>query len=136
MRAIPVFAIEVEGPFAGFDQSTEYEGVVTARDDGDHILPAQARIVGHEVRGRDSRHLDTVVEQRVWSEPDEYSVRDIRALLAARVPKWQLPERWTVLPEIPKTSVGKYDKAGLRQRYAIGELPIVRVPDTAAAEDI
>ncbi|MEU0500575.1 long-chain fatty acid--CoA ligase [Nocardia sp. NPDC005998] len=72
----------------------------------------------------------------VIRDSDEYSVRDLRIFLAARVPKWQLPERWTVLAEIPKTSVGKYDKATLRQRYAIGELPVVRVPDTAAAEDI
>ena len=39
--------------------------------------------------------------------------------------KWWLPERWTVITEVPKTSVGKFDKKVLRRRYAEGELDIV-----------
>ena len=41
--------------------------------------------------------------------PDE-----LREFLAERVPKWQLPERWTFIEEVPKTSVGKFDKKALR----------------------
>ena len=32
----------------------------------------------------------------------------------AHVAKWQLPERWTFIDEVPKTSVGKFDKKVLR----------------------
>ncbi|WP_067464893.1 fatty acid--CoA ligase [Nocardia amamiensis] len=50
---------------------------------------------------------------------------DLRSFLADRVAKWQVPERWTFLPEVPKTSVGKFDKKTLRARYAAGEYDII-----------
>ena len=39
--------------------------------------------------------------------------------------RWWLPERWAFVDEIPKTSVGKFDKKVLRARYADGELDVV-----------
>jgi fatty-acyl-CoA synthase len=51
----------------------------------------------------------------------------LRAFLADRVPRWQLPERWTTLEAVPKTSVGKFDKKLLRARYARGELDVTRL---------
>jgi fatty-acyl-CoA synthase len=53
---------------------------------------------------------------------------DARALcdwLAERTVKWWLPERWTFLDAVPRTSVGKYDKKVIRRRYADGELDVV-----------
>ncbi|MFD8249026.1 long-chain fatty acid--CoA ligase [Nocardia sp. NPDC059691] len=55
----------------------------------------------------------------------------LRAFLAGRTAKWQLPERWTFLPEVPKTSVGKFDKKALRARYSSGELDIVVIDSTS-----
>ena len=48
---------------------------------------------------------------------------------AVRVPRehvahWQLPERWTFIEAVPKTSVGKFDKKVLRSRHADGELVV------------
>jgi fatty-acyl-CoA synthase len=40
------------------------------------------------------------------------------------VAAWQLPERWTFIDEVPKTSVGKFDKKVVRQRYADGALDV------------
>ena len=40
------------------------------------------------------------------------------------VARWQVPERWAVIDAVPKTSVGKFDKKVLRQRYADGELDV------------
>ncbi|MGI5324794.1 long-chain fatty acid--CoA ligase [Actinomadura nitritigenes] len=51
----------------------------------------------------------------------------LREFLTDRVPKWQLPERWTFIAEVPKTSVGKFDKKVLRRRYAEGGLEVERV---------
>jgi fatty-acyl-CoA synthase len=53
----------------------------------------------------------------------------LRAFLAeeARIAKWQLPERWTVVDAVPKTSVGKFDKKVLRRQYAAGELDVTRL---------
>jgi fatty-acyl-CoA synthase len=52
------------------------------------------------------------------------SFAQLRDFLANRVPKWQLPERWALIAEVPKTSVGKFDKKALRQRHALGELDV------------
>ena len=49
---------------------------------------------------------------------------DVRVWLADRLPKWMLPERWAVIDEVPKTSVGKFDKKVLRKQYAAGELEV------------
>jgi fatty-acyl-CoA synthase len=45
----------------------------------------------------------------------------------AGVARWQVPENWTFVAEIPKTAVGKFDKKVLRARDAAGELTIDRV---------
>ena len=42
----------------------------------------------------------------------------LRAELAAAVPRWWLPERIEIVPTLPRTSVGKLDKARLRREYA------------------
>ena len=47
--------------------------------------------------------------------------------LQSRVAKWWLPERWTFIDEVPKTSVGKFDKKVLRAQYAAGELSVTIV---------
>ena len=46
------------------------------------------------------------------------------AFLADKVAKWQLPERWAFIDEVPKTSVGKFDKKVLRARYTDHELTV------------
>ncbi|WP_189863067.1 long-chain fatty acid--CoA ligase [Streptomyces poonensis] len=53
----------------------------------------------------------------------------LRSFLAEEggIAKWQLPERWTVIESVPKTSVGKFDKKVLRRQYAEGELDITRL---------
>lgn len=48
-------------------------------------------------------------------------------LAEAGIAKWQLPERWTLIPSVPKTSVGKFDKKVIRKQYADGELEITQV---------
>jgi fatty-acyl-CoA synthase len=48
----------------------------------------------------------------------------LRMYLAATVAKWWLPERWAFIDAVPRTSVGKFDKKVLRQRYATGALEV------------
>jgi fatty-acyl-CoA synthase len=55
------------------------------------------------------------------------SAEELRDFLAERVAKWWLPERWTFIDSVPKTSVGKFDKKVLRAQYAEGELEVVVV---------
>ncbi|MDP4917740.1 MAG: fatty acid--CoA ligase, partial [Haliea sp.] len=49
---------------------------------------------------------------------------ELRSFLADRVAKFWIPEYWSFVAEIPKTSVGKLDKKVLRLRHAAGEYPI------------
>ena len=56
-------------------------------------------------------------------EGEKVEVDELRDFLADGSP-WQLPERWAFIDEVPKTSVGKFDKKVLRQRYAEGELSV------------
>jgi fatty-acyl-CoA synthase len=56
------------------------------------------------------------------------SAEELKEFLAERVAKWWLPERWTFIDSVPKTSVGKFDKKVLRAQYADGELEVVVVP--------
>jgi fatty-acyl-CoA synthase len=50
---------------------------------------------------------------------------ELREYLAGRVPRWQLPERWSFISEVPKTSVGKFAKTKIRDAYARGDYEIV-----------
>jgi len=44
--------------------------------------------------------------------------------LASRVARWWVPERLCFVDEVPKTSVGKFDKKVLRKRFAEGALEV------------
>lgn len=43
---------------------------------------------------------------------------ELRSFLAARFAKWQLPDAFVFVEQIPKTSVGKFLKMALRKKYA------------------
>ncbi len=54
----------------------------------------------------------------------EIGLQELRDFLAERLDAWMVPERWAVMPTVPKTSVGKYDKRAIRDDYVRGLLPI------------
>ena len=49
--------------------------------------------------------------------------QEILAYLAPKLAKWQLPDDVVFIDEVPKTSVGKFSKKTLRERFADYELP-------------
>ena len=49
---------------------------------------------------------------------------ELRDFLAQSVAKWQLPDAWTFIEAVPRTSVGKFDKKVIRKWYADGELEV------------
>jgi fatty-acyl-CoA synthase len=70
------------------------------------------------------------VPDRKWSERPLVAVvpkpgktldpSDLVAFLVDSVPRWWLPEQWAFIEEIPKTSVGKFDKKVMRAAFADG----------------
>jgi fatty-acyl-CoA synthase len=58
----------------------------------------------------------------VRREGSEVSAQELCDHLAERVAKWWIPDEFAFIDEVPKTSVGKFDKKVLRARLAEGEL--------------
>jgi fatty-acyl-CoA synthase len=61
----------------------------------------------------------------------EVSVGELREHLRDRVAKWWIPDAFVFIDEVPKTSVGKFDKKVLRRQLADGELEL-----QSAAEEL
>ncbi|MEZ0580232.1 fatty acid--CoA ligase [Nocardioides sp. MH1] len=57
----------------------------------------------------------------------ELKPAQLREFLEGKVAKWWLPERWCFISEVPKTSVGKFDKKRLRSLHADGELVVIEL---------
>jgi fatty-acyl-CoA synthase len=58
----------------------------------------------------------------VMREGSSAGARELHEHLSGRVAKWWIPEEFAFIDEVPKTSVGKFDKKVLRTRLAAGEL--------------
>jgi fatty-acyl-CoA synthase len=96
--------------------SVELENTLIA-----HPLVREAAVVGVPDERWQERPLAAVVLQ----DGAEATPADLREFLADKVVRWWLPERWTFVEEIPRTSVGKYDKKTIRARYAEGVYTVV-----------
>jgi fatty-acyl-CoA synthase len=54
---------------------------------------------------------------------------ELRDFLEQSVARWQLPDAWTFIEAVPRTSVGKFDKKVIRRWYAEGELDVSLATD-------
>lgn len=88
-----------------------------------HPSVAEAAVIGVPDEKWDERPLVAVV----FREGSDATVVDVQAFLADKVAKWQLPENWAVVQEVPKTSVGKFDKKRIRSDYQDGALTVTRL---------
>jgi fatty-acyl-CoA synthase len=96
--------------------SMELENALMAHPD-----VIEAAVIGVEDERWGERPLAAVV----LAAGATTSAAELREFLAGRVPKWQLPERWSFITEVPKTSVGKFAKTKIRASYARGEYEVV-----------
>ena len=88
----------------------------------EHPSVAEAAVIGVPDPKWDERPLATVVVKEGLPDPD---VEELRAHLAERMAKWQVPKRFAFVDEIPKTSVGKLDKKRIRSSHADGDLTVI-----------
>jgi len=70
----------------------------------------------------------------VLEDDGEATSAELREHLAQRVAKWWIPDSFAFIDEVPKTSVGKFDKKVLRVRLADGELEVERAERAERAE--
>ena len=89
--------------------SVELENCLIAHP---HVV--EAAVVGVPDERWQERPLAVVVAK----QGESVSAEQLRTFLADKVVRWWLPERWAFVEEIPRTSVGKYDKKAIRSRYA------------------
>lgn len=85
-----------------------------------HPAIVEASVVGVPDPRWEERPLACVVIKKGI----EVTPEDLVEFLRDKVAKWWVPERWSVVDEIPKTSVGKFDKKVLRARYASKDLDV------------
>ncbi|TDK94289.1 fatty acid--CoA ligase [Mycobacterium paragordonae] len=90
-----------------------------------HPDVVEAAVVGVPDERWDERPLAVVVAR----EGAEVSAGELRKFLGDKVVRWWLPERWAFTDEVPRTSVGKYDKKTIRSRYTDGDYEVLEVHD-------
>ncbi|OBF81936.1 long-chain fatty acid--CoA ligase [Mycobacterium sp. 852002-51163_SCH5372311] len=100
--------------------SVELENCLIAHPD-----VMEAAVVGVPDERWQERPLAVVV----LNEGASVAAADLRKFLADKVVRWWLPERWAFADEIPRTSVGKYDKKAIRSRYADNGYDVTEVRD-------
>jgi acyl-CoA synthetase (AMP-forming)/AMP-acid ligase II len=98
--------------------SMELENALMAHPD-----VSEAAVIGVPDEKWSERPLAAVVVR----EGATVTPEELKAFLAERVPRWQLPERWAFIDEVPKTSVGKFAKTRMREAYANGDYKVTEV---------
>ena len=119
--------------------SLDERGYVQITDRSKDVIKSGGEWISSvELENEVMAHPD-VIEAAVIARPDERwaerplccvvlregSTADARELhehLSGRVAKWWIPEEFAFIEEVPKTSVGKFDKKVLRARLAEGTL--------------
>jgi fatty-acyl-CoA synthase len=79
-----------------------------------HPQIREAAVIGIADEKWGERPLACVVVE----EGAELSPQEVIDFLGDKVAKWQLPDRVEFIDEVPKTSVGKFSKKTLRERFA------------------
>jgi fatty-acyl-CoA synthase len=83
-----------------------------------HPAVAEAAVIAMPHERWSERPLACVV----LAEGATVTAEELREHLRPRVAKWWLPDEFAFIDEVPKTSVGKFDKKSLRRRLEDGEL--------------
>ncbi|UUV28649.1 fatty acid--CoA ligase [Amycolatopsis roodepoortensis] len=95
--------------------SVELESALAAHPD---VFEAAVIAVPDE-RWQERPLAAVVIREGATASPGE-----LRTWLSGKLPRWWLPERWSFIEQIPRTSVGKFDKKVLRGDYAGGRLKV------------
>ncbi|GAB2461287.1 long-chain fatty acid--CoA ligase [Jatrophihabitans fulvus] len=95
--------------------SVELENLLMA-----HPAVAEAAVIGIPDEKWTERPLATVVRS------SDVTAEELAQFLEGKVAAWQVPENWTFVDEVPKTTVGKFDKKVIRAQHADGVLTVER----------
>ena len=95
--------------------SVELENALMAHPD-----IVEAAVIGVPDEKWDERPLASVVVR----EGATLTPAELRDFLSSDFAKWQLPDSWAFIDQVPRTSVGKFDKKVIRKWYAENEIEV------------
>ncbi len=90
-----------------------------------HLIAHPAVLEAAVVGVPDERWQERPLAVVVLNEDASASPEELREFLADKVVRWWLPERWAFIEQVPRTSVGKYDKKTIRARHADGAYEVI-----------
>ena len=94
-----------------------------------HLIAHPAVLEAAVVGVPDERWQERPLAAVVLNDGAEATPAELREFLADRVVRWWLPERWAFVDQVPRTSVGKYDKKTIRARHAEGVYEVIEARD-------
>lgn len=131
LRTGDVGTVDPRGYFTITDRSKDViksGGEWISSVDLENALMAHPDVVEAAVVGvPDEKWQERPLAMIVLRDGAEADPADLRASIAERFTRWQLPDNFAFIDAVPKTSVGKFDKKVLRQRYADGDLDVQTV---------
>ncbi len=138
-------AMRKDGWFRTGDVATiDREGFMVIRDRTKDVIKSGGEWISSvEIEGLLMTHPG-IAEAAVIARPDEkwmerplacvvpkkdavLGAAELHAFLAPKLARWWNPESYAFIDEVPKTSIGKFDKKRLRERLAKGELEVHEV---------
>jgi fatty-acyl-CoA synthase len=72
----------------------------------------------------DERWQERPLAVVVVKEDHHVTLTELREFLGDKAARWWVPERWTFVDQLPRTSTGKYDKKLLRSAHRQGLLDV------------
>ena len=94
----------------------------------EEVIAAHPAVAEVGVRGfPDMAHGEIAVAFVVLRNGASATAEELREWLLGQTVKFWVPERWCFITEVPKTSVGKFDKKVLRARHEKGDLEVQKL---------
>ena len=94
-----------------------------------HLIAHPAIVEASVVGVPDDRWQERPLALVVLHDGADVTPHDLRDFLVDKVVRWWLPERWAFVDQVPRTSVGKYDKKTIRARHADGAYDVIECRD-------
>jgi fatty-acyl-CoA synthase len=90
---------------------------ISSVDLENHLMAHSAVAEAAVIAIPDERWAERPMAVCVLREGQEAGADDLREHLSSKFAKWQLPDRFEFVEEIPRTATGKFKKTALRERF-------------------